>query len=182
MADNVPVLTTRGLILRGYRLEDFEAVAAMWADPGVIRYIGTGQPLSRDAAWIKFQRFAGAWPLLGYGFWAIEHAASGRVIGEGGILEPRAPTGQARTPETGWSLEPSARGQGLAGEAVAAMLAWGDERFERTVCDIAEENAPSTALARRYGYREIGLSPVPDGWTGPKLIEFERDPPADFGG
>jgi len=178
MADDVPVLRTPRLVLRAYRLEDFEAVAAMWSDPEVIRFVGTGQPLSRDAAWVKLQRLAGAWPLLGYGFWAIEHAASGRVIGEAGFLEERAPGGKLRTPETGWALETLARGQGYAGEAVAAVLGWGDERFERTICDISMENARSIALARRHGYRDIGLAALPTGWTGPDFIEFERERPA----
>lgn len=177
MADDVPVLRTPRLILRGYRLEDFEAVAGMWSDPNVIRFIGAGQPLSREAAWVKLQRFAGAWPLLGYGFWVIEHAKSGRVIGEAGFLEPRAPGSKLRTPETGWSLEASAHGQGYAGEAVKVILAWGDERFERTTCDVAVENSRSIALACRHGYREIGVSPAPEGWTGSKFIEFERERP-----
>jgi RimJ/RimL family protein N-acetyltransferase len=150
----------------------------MWSDPDVIRFIGAGQPLSRDASWVKIQRFAGAWPLLSYGFWVIEHATSGQVVGEAGFLEPRAPSSLHRTPETGWSLATSAWGQGYASEAVTAMLAWGDARFERTTCDIALENSRSLVLARRHGYREIGLSPVPKDWTGPKFIEFERERPA----
>jgi RimJ/RimL family protein N-acetyltransferase len=177
MAD-VPILRTERLVLRPHRLEDFVAVAAMWSDPEFVRFIGKGEPLSEGAAWIKLQRLAGFWPLLGYGFWAIEHAASGRVIGEAGFLEPSAPTGERRTPETGWGIETSARGQGYAGEAVAAFLAWGDERFERTVCDIALENAPSLALARRHGYRERGPAPLPADWTGPAFLEFERERPA----
>jgi RimJ/RimL family protein N-acetyltransferase len=174
MADDLPTLRTPRLVLRAHRLEDFPSVAAMWSDPDFVRFIGAGQPLSPEAAWAKLQRTVGAWPLLGYGFWAIEQASSGRVIGEAGFLEARAPTGQVRTPETGWALETSARGQGYAGEAVAAVLAWGDERFERTTCDIARENVRSIALARRHGYHDIGPAPLPEGWTGPDFIEFER--------
>jgi len=150
----------------------------MWSDPDFIRFIGTGQPLSQEAAWAKLQRIAGAWPLLGYGFWAIEHISSGRVIGEAGFLEARAPGGAVRTPETGWALETSARGQGYADEAVKAVLAWGDERFEGTICDIARENVRSIALARRHGYRDAGLAPLPEGWTGPEFMLFERERPA----
>ncbi len=35
---SVPVLETERLILRGHRLEDFAAYAAMWADPIVTKY------------------------------------------------------------------------------------------------------------------------------------------------
>lgn len=146
----------------------------MWADPDFVRFIGMGQPLSPEAAWAKLQRTVGAWPLLGYGFWAIEQAATGQVIGEAGFLEARAPIGEVRTPEAGWALATSAQGQGYAGEAVAAMLAWGDQRFERTICEIARENRRSIALAVRQGYSEVGPAPLPEGWTGAAFIEFER--------
>ncbi len=177
MADDVPILRTARLVLRGHRLEDFNALAAMWSDPDVMRFIGTGQPLSHEGAWAKLQRFAGSWPLLGYGFWVVEHAASHRVIGEAGFLESRPPGRKPRTPESGWALDTSAQGQGYGREAVAAILAWGDERFERTTCDISRDNSSSIALARRQGYRDVGLTPLPAGWTGSEFIEFERETP-----
>ena len=42
-AMEVPVIETERLLLRGHRLDDFEALAAMWADPAVVRFIG-GKP------------------------------------------------------------------------------------------------------------------------------------------
>ena len=169
----VPILTTARLILRGYRLEDFGAMAAMWSDPETVRFIGKGEPLGKDAVWARLQRVAGFWPILGYGFWAIEDAASGRLIGEAGFLESHPP-GDVRTPEAGWALESAVRGKGFASEAVAAILEWGDKRFERTTCVIAPENAASVALARRHGYRELGPAPSPADWTGPAYTAFER--------
>jgi len=176
MAD-VPILRTPRLSLRAHRLEDFAVMAAMWADPETFRFIGAGQPLGEDAVWARLQRVAGSWPILGYGFWAIEHAVSGRVIGEAGFLERRAPEGDRREPEAGWAVETAARGRGFAGEAVAAILAWGDARFARTSCVIASVNTPSIALARRRGYRERGPVDPPADWTGPELIGFERERP-----
>ena len=156
-------------------------MAAMYSDPDTVRFIGAGEPLSQEVVWSRLQRAAGAWPMLGYGFLAIEHAASGRVIGEAGFLERFAPAGELRTPEAGWALEASARGQGYAGEAMAAILAWGDERFERTSCVIAPQNAPSIALARRLGYRDHGVEPPPPDWTGPEFLRFERERPPGLG-
>ncbi len=177
----VPVLTTPRLLLRGYRLADFGAMAAMWSDPETVRFIGKGQPLGGDAVWQRLQRVAGSWPILGYGFWAIEHAASGRLIGEAGFLEQNPPGGELRTPEAGWALDTAARGQGYAREAVAAMLAWGDLHFERTTCVIAPENAPSIALARGQGYRHLGVAAAPADWTGPQYLAFERPRPPRLG-
>ena len=156
-------------------------MAAMWSDPELVRFIGAGQPLSEEVVWARLQRTVGAWPVLGYGFLAIEHAGTGRLIGEAGFLERFAPSGEHRTPEAGWALETSSRGQGYAGEAMAAILEWGDQRFERTRCVISRENAPSIALAGRLGFREAGTEPPPFDWTGPDFLRFERDRPPALG-
>lgn len=156
-------------------------MAAMYSEPETVRFIGTGEPHNQEVVWSRLQRAAGAWTMLGYGFLAIEHAASGRVIGEAGFLERFAPAGDRRTPEAGWALISSARGQGYAGEAMAAILAWGDERFERTCCVIGQENTPSLALAARLGYRHVGAEPPPADWSGPEFLRFERERPPRSG-
>ena len=176
-----PILKTQRLVLRGHRLEDFAAMAAMYAQPDTVRFIGAGEPLSQEVVWSRLQRSAGAWQMLGYGFLVIEHAASGRVIGEAGFLERFAPGGEPRTPEAGWALETSARGEGYAGEAMAAILAWGDGRFQRTICVISAENTRSIALARRLGYRDAGVEPSPADWTGAQFLRFEREAPPPVG-
>ena len=58
----IPTIETLRLRLRPYRLDDFEAYAAMWGDPAVVRYIG-GVPFSREAAWTRFLRQIGLWQL-----------------------------------------------------------------------------------------------------------------------
>lgn len=50
-----PVLQSDRLILRPHRAEDFEDVAALWADPDVVRYIG-GTPSSRSESWGRLLR------------------------------------------------------------------------------------------------------------------------------
>ena len=45
----VPTLETERLKLRGHRLEDLAACAAMWADPEVIRYT-TRKPQTEEEA------------------------------------------------------------------------------------------------------------------------------------
>jgi RimJ/RimL family protein N-acetyltransferase len=64
---DVPVIETQRLILRGHRLEDFDALAAMWADPHVARFIG-GKPATQEESWARLLRYAGHWRLLGFGY------------------------------------------------------------------------------------------------------------------
>jgi len=77
----IPTLTTGRLLLRPYRLADFDAYAAMWADPAVTRFIG-GVPFTREQSWSRFLRQIGVWHHLAFGFFAIEEKATGRFAGE----------------------------------------------------------------------------------------------------
>ncbi len=153
----VPVLETERLRLRGHTLADFEAVAAMWADPQVYRFIG-GQPSTREESWARMVRMPGLWELLGYGYWVVEEKASRRLVGEVGFADfKRALTPSIEgIPEHGWVLATWAHGQGYATEAVRASLKWTerDPSVHETVCIIAPENAASIRVAEKAGYSE----------------------------
>ena len=160
-AVQVPVLETERLTLRGHRLDDFSASAAMWADPNVTRHIG-GHPLTEEEAWTKFLRYVGHWALLGFGYWVVEEKATGHFVGEIGFadykrdLEPSLDD----KPESGWVLDPRFHGKGYATEAVRAAMAWGDAHFgaAQTACIIFPENLPSIRVAEKCGYREWQLT------------------------
>ena len=49
-------LETERLRLRMFRTADFEAYAAICADPDVMRYLGDGKPLSKADAWRQIGR------------------------------------------------------------------------------------------------------------------------------
>jgi len=156
-AVQVPTLETERLKLRGHRLDDFVASAAMWADPIVTRYI-RGRPLTEEESWTRLLRYVGHWALLGFGYWVVEEKATGNFIGEVGFadykrnLEPWLKD----TPEIGWVLASQVRGKGYATEAVRAAIVWSDAHFgsSRTACIIDPENLPSIRLAEKCGYRE----------------------------
>jgi RimJ/RimL family protein N-acetyltransferase len=151
-----PRIETPRLLLRPHRAADFEAMAAMWSDPEVTRFIG-GRPSTSEETWSRLLRYAGLWPTLGFGYWVIEDRATGHYVGELGFADFRRvidpPLGDS--PEAGWALAPHAHGRGYAAEALAAALAWADRTLARpTVSIISPENIPSLRLAERVGYRE----------------------------
>ncbi len=173
---SAPVLETERLRLRAHRRDDYPALAAMWADPEVVRYIG-GKPSSGEESWSRLVRYAGHWPLLGFGFWAIEEKRSGRFAGELGFADFKrelTPSLEG-APEIGWALAAWAHGQGFATEAIRSVLAWGDANLEarRTVCLIAPEHAVSLHLAEKFGYEK--LSEVL--YKGHTSLLFERRTP-----
>ena len=155
VSELVPLLETPRLRLRGHRADDYAALAAIWADPVVVRYIG-GQPSTPQEAWMRLLRYPGLWSLLGYGYWAVEEKASGRCIGDIGYADFKRDITPSLDgmPELGWVLAADAHGKGYASEALAVVLAWGQSHFgeHRAVCIIAPENVASIRVASKAGF------------------------------
>lgn len=155
---HIPTLETTRLVLRGFRLDDLDAMVDMWQMPDVVRYIG-GAPLTREQSWVRLARHIGMWGLMGFGFWAIVEKASGLLVGEAGFHEMR----RGLTPdiegtlEAGWGLLPAVQGRGYADEALTAMLAWAGTAHpgKAITCIIDPRNAASLGLARKHGFRAV---------------------------
>lgn len=167
-----PTLETERLIMRPHALSDLPDSLALWSDPETTRHLG--RPATEEEVWQRLMRYAGFWALLGFGFWVVLEREGGRFVGEVGFGAGRPGLGAAfdGAPEIGWAIMPAAKGRGLAGEAVAAAVAWNDSRTGggRTVCLIHRDNAPSIRLAERAGYRRYAQSTYKD---APTLL-FER--------
>jgi len=152
----IPVLETERLRLRAHTLADLPAYCKLWADPRVVRYIGT-KPNTVEESWSRMLRNAGHWALLGFGSWLVEEKSTGDFVGEVGLfnykrdIEP--PLGDV--PEIGWILKPDKHGRGYATEAVHALLAWGSSRFtsSQTACIIHPDNEASLRVAEKCGFR-----------------------------
>ena len=168
----VPVLETERLKLRGHRMDDFPACAAMWADPVVTRHFG--HSFSEEESWTRFLRYFGHWSVLGFGSWLVEERATGNFVGEVGFANyRRAIEPPLDAPEIGWALAAEFHGKGYAAEAVRAAIAWGEQHFgpARTTCIISPENLPSIRVAEKCGYRES----LRTTYKGQPVIVFVRD-------
>ncbi len=161
----VPVLETERLRLRGHRLEDFPANAAMWSDARTLRHVGFAQR-SEEELWTRFLRNQGQWQLMGSGMWALEDKASGAYAGSVGFIYGKRTMDipYRDEPEMGWAIAPDFHGQGLAREAVAKILAWGDAHIEapQSWCMILPANLVSCKVAVRAGFREAGRAQYKD--------------------
>lgn len=162
MTDPV-ILRSDRLLLRPHRLDDFERLAQMWANPAVVTHFG-GKPFSREDSWNRLLRYAGHWQLKGFGIWAVVRPDEDVHIGDVGFLHgERSGVPAFGCPEAAWSFHPEAQGQGLASEAVQCVLDWADAagpdgtpRLPRTVAMINPANAASIAVARRCGFGKFG--------------------------
>jgi len=145
----IPQLKTQRLILRGFREADLDAYADMCAHPEVMRYIGTGQPLSREESWRNMAMIVGHWQLRGYGLWAVEESQTGEMIGRIGCWQPEGWPGL----EIGWSLRRAYWGRGFATEAATAAMNYAFTQLQRShiISLIHPQNTASVRVAKKLG-------------------------------
>lgn len=151
-----PVIETARLRLRRHRLDDAEDLASLWADPTVVRHIGT--PATRQESWSRLLRYAGHWGLFGYGYFAVEERGTGCFLGDVGVAHFRREglDEPEESVEAGWVLSSACHRRGFGREAAEALHGWTDRTLScaRTHCIIDPENAASLRLARSLGYTE----------------------------
>lgn len=169
----VPELETARLRLRALRLADFDAFAAMWTEPDVVRFIG-GEPLTREAAWTRFLRQMGMWHYLGFGVFAVDDKTSGALAGVAGFhdLQRTITPPLDGTMEAGWVLATAFHGKGLAEEAMRGALAWADRAHAgRTIsCIIRPAHHASLHIAAKLGFVETARTD----YNGSPIVMLER--------
>lgn len=169
-----PLIVTERLELWLPVKDDIRAMWEIVADPATRRYLPT--PQTPAAHFERYCRNAGSWLLYGYGSFTLRERG-GEVIGNAGVFHSVRGLGEDfdDSPEVGWVLRADRVGQGLAREAMTAVLAWFEREHgrQRIVCMIAPENGPSIGLAARLGFAPMRETQLPDGET---VRLFERVP------
>jgi RimJ/RimL family protein N-acetyltransferase len=142
----VPTLTTNRLILRAFRASDWDAYAALNADPTVREGLD-GKLLTREQSWSQMETFMGQWALRGYGMFAVE--SEGLLAGRVGTLQ----FAQWPEPELAWTLATPFWGRGLATEAATVARNWAFATFgwDRLVSYIRPTNQRSRRVAEKLG-------------------------------
>lgn len=174
-----PIRTAR-LILRNWREEDRALFHRINSDDRVMEFF----PFRRDRAEAdaKMDELRATIDREGYGFAAVEIAATGECAGFAGITGsdhiPSLPKGMV---EIGWRLAPEFWGHGIATEAARGWLGFGFEtlRLDEIVSFAVETNHRSTAVMKRLGMREepaldFDHPRVPDSYPHLKRHAFYR--------
>lgn len=169
------VLSTERLRLEPFAAAHLEALAALHADPEVMRFIGDGAVMSRQETQAMIIRVGVTWRRRGYSWWSFVERGSGAVIGCGPLTHLEGD--ETRALELGWRLAPAARGRGYATEAARAILgfAFGPKiRAERVLAAVHPDNAASLAVVARLGLSPIGEETL----YGGRCLVFEARPEA----
>jgi RimJ/RimL family protein N-acetyltransferase len=149
MADDFRLKTDR-LILRDWRDQDLDALAAMGQDPEVMATLG---PLmDRDAGADLLKRLRAMADEHGHTFWALERTEDSRTVGFTGIIRGRDGPVEGLL-EIGWRLASDCWGCGYASEAARAALAWAhaNRPGEDVYAITAVTNTRSRAVMERLG-------------------------------
>jgi RimJ/RimL family protein N-acetyltransferase len=154
----IPELETERLFLRAWRDEDRNAYARIVADSQVMRYMLPARPLTRAEAAYDLHRLEEHWLEHGFGHWAVEDRATGRLVGRSGIKRHADWSLDPDNTECGWLFERAAWGRGYATEGARAAIAFAREELGRPeVISIAHpDNAASRRVMEKAGLAYAG--------------------------
>lgn len=146
-------LETERLLLRGWRDDDLDALAAMNADPEVMRYISDGSVRDREQSAAALRKAQENWEAHGYGLFAVEVLRSGELAGWAGFAVPEFLPEVLPAMEIGWRLSRQCWGRGYASEAAAAALGFGFETIDtdRFLSIRHVDNARSARVMEKIG-------------------------------
>jgi RimJ/RimL family protein N-acetyltransferase len=150
------ILETPRLSLREMTRDDLDFVAAMLADPEVMRYYPKCYSRDEAAEWVERQ--LGRYRDSGRGLWLVTDRHSGEPVGQVGLIAPRYEA--VPFDEIGYLIHRPYWRRGLASEAADGVRdhAFGARGQARVVSLIRAENVPSQGVAARIGMRrEPGL-------------------------
>ncbi len=146
----IPTIETPRVLLRAFTLADAPAFHTAYGDPESMRHWNHAP--SPSVA--RTERYLPHWMKPapdGWMVWAVALRESGRCIG---MVNFHGRDVASRRAEIGYILTPDATGQGLAREAVGAMIAHMRDRLNvhRIEAQIEPANAKSRALVERLGF------------------------------
>lgn len=139
-------IRTRRLLMRPMQLSDRDDLFAVFRDPRAMRYWSSLPHETAEETEALIRQTMNA-PRETTADFVVEH--QGRVIGKAGFWQ---------MPEVGYILHPDFWGQGLATEAMEAVIAYGfgTRGLARITADVDPDNAASLKMLGKLGFVETG--------------------------
>ncbi|MEV5982162.1 GNAT family N-acetyltransferase [Streptomyces sp. NPDC052114] len=170
-------LETPRLTLRRWREEDVVPMAAVNADPEVMRWIRDGSVRDERQTCDGIQAWESEWESRGFGLFAVEIRSTGELAGFTGLAVPAFLPEVLPAVEVGWRLGRSHWGQGLATEAAAAAVRFGFEErgLERLVSIAQVGNDASERIMAKLGMRPFRETVSPTYGRRVRVFELSSD-------
>lgn len=151
-----PIIETERLILREVTTEDASDMLKYLSDQDVVKPMGLEPFQTEEDVWGEINWYKSIYK-EGSGIrWGITLKASDMVIGSCGFLNMHTKHHRA---EIGYELSPDYWGNGIASEALEAVVTYGYHHFEleRIEALIEPTNLLSQKLVEKKGFKREGL-------------------------
>lgn len=149
----VAIIDTKRLRMRPFKPDDAAALARLYGDDVVMRYMlpakGLATPAAENRAKANIANFNQHWRQRGFGIWALETKPDGRLVGQCGLRFIEN-VGQV---EILYLLNKTLWGRGLATEAAQATLQYGfvTHELSRIIGLTRPENLSSRRVLEKIG-------------------------------
>lgn len=146
------VLTIDGFTMRPIQTSDLEALATLWADPDVTRFLPSrGAPIPREKVAKSLQSFVEHWQERGYGIWAIVEDESSSMVGYCGLRY----LADLDDVEILYGLAKAYWGRGITTQAAKAAIAYGFNvaDLDKVIAMAFPENQASRRVMEKAGLR-----------------------------
>lgn len=149
---NPTILQMDGFVMRPIQFEDLDALAAIWADPDVTRFLPSrGASIPKENAEKALRSFVEQWPEKGYGIWAIVENASLKMVGYCGLRY----LDELDEVEVLYGLAKVYWGRGIATQAAKASISYGFDvaQLEKVIAMALPDNHASRRVIEKAGLR-----------------------------
>ena len=146
-------LETKRLLLREYKIEDFDALYEILSDADVMKYYPKPFDAERVKGWIEWN--LDNYRKYGFGLWAVILKDSGKLIGDCGITIQNIDGEQL--PEIGYHIHKDFWQKGFASEAASAVRDWAfaNTKYKCLYSYMKHTNIPSIKTAQKIGMKKL---------------------------
>lgn len=137
-----------GFTMRPIQADDLDALAAIWADPEVTRFLPKrGVPISREATEKALVSFLEHWKKRAYGIWAIVENTSSKMVGYCGLRY----LNELGEVEVLYGLAKAYWGRGIATQATKASISYGFNvaNLDRVIALLLPDNQASKRVVEK---------------------------------
>lgn len=144
------VLQIDHFTMRPLQFSDLDALAAIWADPEVTRFLPSqGMPISRENTEKSLKSFIEHWQYKGYGIWAIVENVSSQTIGYCGLRY----LDEMKEVEVLYGLARIYWGRGIVTQAAKVAVAYGFNvaNLDKIIAMALPDNIASRRVIEKTG-------------------------------
>lgn len=144
------VLKIDGFTMRPIQTSDLDALAAIWANPEVTRFLPSrGVPISRENTEKSLHSFVEHWQQRGCGIWAIVEDDSSQMVGYCGLRY----LDELNEVEVLYSLAKDYWGRGITTQAAKASISYGfnTANLDKVIAMALPENQASRRVIEKAG-------------------------------